>query len=119
MNIAGLSELAKIIGVSRQGLTQALARSISAPRPLTQVGEAYVYDRDAVLEWWEHHLADRIRQVRSSRSRVPTAQMNIRITSDDWTFLDSIRGPQESMSSAGRRLLLEAIEARKIGTARP
>jgi hypothetical protein len=113
MPIATVTELAELFGVSRQAVNQAMARSVSPPKVIGHAGEMRLYDRDEAAEWWQHRLDDRIKERRIRPLPGPSAQMNVRVTADEWAFMKSLREPGESMSSVGRRLLLEAIAARQ------
>jgi hypothetical protein len=110
--IATLPEIAQILQVTRQGLTQAMARGADPPRPVLQAGGLKFYDRDAVLEFWQHHQNGRIaswRETRREVSPVPTTQINIRVNQMEYAQLLRVRNPNETVSATARRIFRDGL----------
>ena len=113
MTLVRTSDVARIFHVSRQAVDQALARNSNPPRPRETVGNNRLYDLDEMKAWWDDRIQTAIHENRIKAAGQPTAQCNIRITSDDYAFMDSLRKPGDSIAAIGRMLLLEAIDARR------
>jgi len=110
--MATTAQIARLLGITRQGLTQAMARDADAPRHVILLGESRGYDVDEVKAWWTARLEGRTREWTERRRYVasePSAQMNIRITARDTRALEALRIEGESLNSAARRLLRQAI----------
>ncbi len=49
--LMGLTEIAELLGLSRQGVHQLSKRRDDFPKPFTQLAMGYVWDADEVEEW--------------------------------------------------------------------
>jgi predicted DNA-binding transcriptional regulator AlpA len=115
MTLVRTTDAAKLLGVSRQAVEQAMARNAAPPEVREKVGASRLYDLDEIMAWWKRRTETAVREHRMRAAGQPTAQCNIRMTSDDYAFMDSLRRPGETIAAIGRMLLQEAIAARKAG----
>ena len=111
-NVERLAAIAAMLGISRQGLTQGLARSLDPPKPVTVVAGVALYDITEVTEWWQRRCAGQAaewKEKREARSVLPTAQVNIRVTAEEYARLVSLKGENESISGVVRRIFRAAL----------
>src|ERR1700733_1999678 len=109
MTLVRTTDAERLLGVSRQAIEQALARNSKPPEPRETIGASRLYDLDELAAWWKVRTENAVREHRMRAAGQPTAQCNIRITSEDYAFMDSLRKPGETIASVGRMLLQEAI----------
>lgn len=111
-NLLSVQTMATRKGMTRQGMSQALARSVNAPDPAMIIGVHRLYDEQEFEDWW----ASRVRWVeKRERGQALSVQSGLRVTQEEADFLNALRRPGETFAAACRRVLAVGIaEARRL-----
>lgn len=99
------AQFAKRVGVSRQAVDQAWARSTKRPEPVyTGPRGVMLFNPDEMKTWWEERQKNLW-----SRSKRSTWPVTCEVTLEERDRIDALREPSEGRPSVLRRLALAGL----------
>lgn len=105
------TDVARVLGVSRQAFDQARARSDKPPEPAMVLHNGMkLWREEEVREWWDRHREEAWKEVRENR-RGPSSQVSARFSAAEIVRMDKLRGPGQTRASVLRAIALRGLEA--------